>query len=233
MSKLILLNKPFNVQCKFTDEQNRPTLKDFCTVPDVYAAGRLDADSEGLLVLSDTGWLQNLIAHPQFKLPKTYIVQVEGSITEDAIVQLCKGVVLKDGLTKPAECTLIDEPLWLWERTPAVRFRAAIPTSWISLTIREGRNRQVRRMTAHVGFPTLRLIRTQIGPWSIDGIASGSWKEEVPFKSQSEAEGLFSKWVDNRGETRKVSRGGGDRKNRHSAEDSSKKHRHNSSQKRL
>lgn len=230
MPKLILLNKPFNVQCKFTDEQNRPTLKDYCPVPNVYAAGRLDADSEGLLVLSDTGWLQNLIAHPRYKLPKTYIVQVEGTITQEAISELCKGVVLKDGLTKPAEASIIEEPLWLWERTPAVRFRASIPTSWISLTIREGRNRQVRRMTAHVGFPTLRLIRTRIGPWSLDGIPNGSWKEEVPFKNQSEAESLFSKWIE-KGDDTRVPRGG-EHKKRHS-EDFSKTHNRNSSRKRF
>jgi len=196
MSKIILLNKPFNVQCKFTDEQNRPTLADFCTVKDVYAAGRLDADSEGLLVLSDTGWLINLISHPNYKLPKTYLVQVEGTITSEAISLLKKGIVLKDGLTKPAEAKIVEEPSWLWERTPPVRFRANIPTSWIELTIREGRNRQVRRMTAAVGFPTLRLIRTQIGPWSLDTIANGSWKEVVMFNSQTDAEQVFSKWVD-------------------------------------
>lgn len=196
MAKIVLLNKPFNVQCKFTDEQNRPTLKDFCDVPNVYAAGRLDADSEGLLVLSDQGWLINLISNPKYKLPKTYYVQVEGTITDEAISQLTKGILLKDGMTKPAIAKKVDEPTWLWERTPPVRFRAAIPTTWISLTIREGRNRQVRRMTAAVGFPTLRLIRGQIGPWSIEGIDNGSWKEIPPFKTQAEAEQLFSKWID-------------------------------------
>ncbi len=203
MPKLILLNKPFNVQCKFTDEQNRPTLKDFCDIPNVYAAGRLDADSEGLLVLSDTGWLQNMIANPKYKLPKTYYVQVEGEISDEAVKQLTTGVILKDGLTKPAIAKRIVEPSWLWERTPPVRFRAAIPTSWISLTIREGKNRQVRRMTAHVGFPTLRLIRVQIGPWNIDDIANGSWKEIPLFKTQSEAEQEFSKWIDQSGKSSK------------------------------
>lgn len=194
--KIILLNKPFNVQCKFTDEQNRPTLADFCDVKEVYAAGRLDADSEGLLVLSDTGWLINLISHPNYKLPKTYLVQVEGSISDEAIAQLAKGVLLKDGMTKPAKARRVEEPTWLWERTPPVRFRANIPTSWIELTIREGRNRQVRRMTAAVGFPTLRLIRTQIGPWDLTGIDNGSWKEVPMFKSRTEEEQLFSQWID-------------------------------------
>ncbi len=195
MPRLLLLNKPFDVQCKFTDEQNRPTLADFCSVKNVYAAGRLDADSEGLLILSDAGWLSNLIADPKHKLPKTYLVQVEGAITPEGIDQLKKGVVLKDGLTKPAEAKIVPEPEWLWERTPSVRFRAAIPTSWIELTIREGRNRQVRRMTAHVGFPTLRLIRHSIGPWSLDGIANGSWQEVPMPATEQEARTLFAPWV--------------------------------------
>lgn len=194
MGKLILLNKPFRVLCKFTDEQNRDTLANYCKVPDVYAAGRLDYDSEGLLLLTDQGWLQNLIAHPQYKLPKTYFAQVEGEVTPEALRQLRKGVTLKDGLTRPAKAEMVNEPKWLWERNPPIRERAAIPTSWIKLTITEGRNRQVRRMTAAVGFPTLRLIRRSIGPWDLKNIKLGEISELAAPKSRSEAEQLLKSW---------------------------------------
>ncbi|WP_373719298.1 rRNA large subunit pseudouridine synthase E [Weissella soli] len=173
---IVLFNKPFNVLTKFTDEQGRPTLKDYIDIPKVYAAGRLDKDSEGLLLLTDDGQLNHQLTDPKNKEYKTYYVQVEGDIDEAALTALEAGVSLKDGLTKPALAKEISEPDWLWERTPAVRFRANIPTSWISLSIKEGRNRQVRRMTAAVGFPTLRLIRTQIGPYKLADIPSGEYR---------------------------------------------------------
>lgn len=178
MSKIILFNKPFNVLCQFTDEGiERETLADYIDIPKVYAAGRLDKDSEGLLLLTGDGSLQARISHPKFKLPKTYWVQVEGVPDVSTIKQLQNGVELKDGMTRPAEAKIIDEPQNLWERTPPVRYRANIPTTWLALTIREGKNRQVRRMTAAVGFPTLRLIRYAIGPWTLKDIASGKWIE--------------------------------------------------------
>lgn len=174
MSKIILFNKPFNVLCQFTDEGiKRETLADYIKIPGVYAAGRLDKDSEGLLLLTDDGSIQARISHPKFKLPKTYWVQLDGIPTEQALETLRSGVTLKDGITKPAQARLIDEPEGLWERIPAVRFRAKIPTSWIELIIKEGKNRQIRRMTAAVGFPTLRLIRYAIGPWNLENLASG------------------------------------------------------------
>lgn len=173
MSSVLLFNKPFNVLCQFTDDLGRETLADFIKNPGFYAAGRLDRDSEGLLVLTNDGQLQHQISDPKHKLPKTYWVQVEGQIDSSAIKQLCKGVVLKDGLTKPAQAQAVSEPDWLWPRNPPIRERQSIPTSWLKLTITEGRNRQVRRMTAAVGFPTLRLIRTQIGPFKLDGLALG------------------------------------------------------------
>lgn len=176
MSRLILFNKPMNVLCQFTDTEGRMTLADFIPVPDVYAAGRLDYDSEGLVVLTDDGRLQKEIADPKHKMPKTYLVQVEGTPSKDTLQMLAKGVMLKDGLTKPAQVNVIPEPA-IWERTPPIRFRKNIPTSWLKLTITEGRNRQVRRMTAAVGLPTLRLIRWSIGPWSIEGMGPGVWKE--------------------------------------------------------
>lgn len=185
MSKIILFNKPFNVLCQFTDEGiKRETLADYIKIPGVYAAGRLDKDSEGLLLLTDDGSVQARIAHPKFKLPKTYWVQVEGIPDEAALEKLRKGVTLKDGLTKPAEARAITEPEGLWPRTPPVRFRANIPTSWIELTIREGKNRQVRRMTAAVGHPTLRLIRAAIGPWSLKNLPSGDYIETTLQEGQ-------------------------------------------------
>ena len=179
MARLILLNKPFGVLSQLTDrgtEGARATLSDYVAVPGVYPAGRLDRDSEGLLLLTDDGRLQARIADPRFKSPKTYLVQVEGAPDEAALAALRRGVMLKDGMTRPAEAEAIDPPA-LWERDPPVRFRKSVPDSWISLTIREGRNRQVRRMTAAVGLPTLRLVRWRIGEWSLDGLGLGEWRE--------------------------------------------------------
>lgn len=180
MSRLILFNKPFGVLSQFTDKGTagspRRTLSHYINVPGVYPAGRLDQDSEGLLLLTDDGRLQARIADPKFKLPKTYLVQVEGVATEAALGQLRDGVMLKDGMTRPAEAEMIGTPA-LWLRDPPVRFRKTVPDGWISLTIREGRNRQVRRMTAAVGFPTLRLVRWRIGDWSVEGLAPGEWRE--------------------------------------------------------
>ncbi len=173
---LILFNKPFNVLCQFTNPQGRSNLSDYIDVPDVYAAGRLDKDSEGLLLLTDDGKLQQRISDPKFRAWKTYWVQVEGSITSDALQLLAAGVELKDGLTRPARVEIMHEPENLWPRDPPVRYRASIPTSWIKLSLREGRNRQVRRMTAAVGFPTLRLIRYAISSANIEGLAPGEWR---------------------------------------------------------
>ncbi|MCO4777943.1 MULTISPECIES: pseudouridine synthase [Lentibacter] len=179
MSRLILFNKPFGVLSQFTDKGTegspRATLSDFIREKDVYPAGRLDRDSEGLLLLTDDGKLQAKLSNPKFKEPKTYLVQVEGTPDDAALNALAQGIVLKDGMTKPAEARRIEEPLWLWPRTPPIRVRKAIPDTWIELTLREGRNRQVRRMTAHVGHPTLRLIRVRIGSYTLEGIAQGEW----------------------------------------------------------
>jgi len=172
MAKLILLNKPFNVLSQFTDNTGKATLADYIASKGVYPAGRLDYDSEGLLLLTDDGQLQHRIAHPDAKLAKTYWVQVEGEISEQALQQLRNGVELKDGTTRPAKAKQISPPD-IWARHPPIRERATIPTSWLALTISEGRNRQVRRMTAAVGFPTLRLIRYQIGDWTLEGLAPG------------------------------------------------------------
>jgi 23S rRNA pseudouridine2457 synthase len=172
---LIRFNKPFGVLCQFTDARApvaRPTLSDFIDLPGVYPAGRLDLDSEGLLLLTDDGHLQARIADPRHKLPKTYLVQVEGEVTEAVLTALRRGVLLKDGMTLPAAAQRIAEPA-LWPRDPPVRFRKTVPDCWLSLTLREGRNRQVRRMTAAVGHPTLRLVRWSIGDWTVDGLSPG------------------------------------------------------------
>jgi 23S rRNA pseudouridine2457 synthase len=174
---LIAFNKPFGVICKFSPEPERRTLANYIDVPNVYPAGRLDTDSEGLLLLTDDGVLQARIADPSHKLPKVYWAQVEGAPTEAALTALRNGVKLTDFATKPSKARLIDEPDHLWPRDPPIRHRARIPTAWIELELREGKNRQVRRMTAHVGFPTLRLVRARIGHVSVDGLAPGSWRE--------------------------------------------------------
>ncbi|APD86157.1 pseudouridine synthase [Alteromonas sp. Mex14] len=173
-STVVLFNKPFQVLSQFTDADGRETLKDYIDIPNVYAAGRLDRDSEGLLVLTNDGKLQHKLANPEAKTSKTYWVQVEGVMDEKAMQSLRDGVELKDGMTLPAKVKPMDEPD-VWERNPPVRFRQSIPTSWVSVTITEGRNRQVRRMTAHVGYPTLRLIRYRVGSWTIDGIENGKY----------------------------------------------------------
>jgi len=179
MAQLVLFNKPYGVLSQFTDKgtegTKRPTLSAFIDIPKVYPAGRLDRDSEGLLLLTDDGKLQAQIADPKFKKPKTYLVQVEGDITDAALLQLTNGITLKDGPTRPAKARRIDPPT-LWDRDPPVRFRKSVPDCWIELTITQGRNRQVRRMTAATGFPTLRLIRQSIGPWSLDGLKSGTYR---------------------------------------------------------
>ena len=173
--QLILLNKPYRVLCKFTDAQGRPTLADFITVPDVYPAGRLDYDSEGLVLLTNVGSVQGWISHSRYKLPKTYWVQVEGIPDEEALRQLATGVLLREGAAQPAQVRLMEPPA-VWPRTPPIRERKQIPTSWMALTITEGRNRQVRRMTAAVGYPTLRLIRQAVGPWELGALQPGQWK---------------------------------------------------------
>ncbi|MFO7529866.1 MAG: pseudouridine synthase [Marinobacter sp.] len=192
MAELVLFNKPFQVLCQFTDRRNDPgqsprqTLADWIPLKDVYPAGRLDFDSEGLLLLTGDGALQHRIASPSRKMPKTYWVQVEGDITDQALSQLAAGVELKDGKTRPARVNRMKDPE-VWPRVPPVRHRETVPTSWIELTITEGKNRQVRRMTAAVGFPTLRLIRYRIGDWSLDNLASGQYRTvpvHVPAANQ-------------------------------------------------
>ena len=174
---LILLNKPFGVLCQFTDPDGRPTLADYVPVPGVYPAGRLDADSEGLLLLTDDGALQARLADPRHHVEKVYWVQVERVPDEAPLARLRAGLVLKDGPTRPARVRAIEEPPGLWAREPPIRHRAAIPTAWLEIGLTEGRNRQVRRMTAAVGFPALRLIRVAVGPYGLGGLRPGEWKE--------------------------------------------------------
>lgn len=177
MSRLILFNKPYGVLTQFSDTEGRPTLADFIAAPGVYAAGRLDADSEGLVVLTDDGALQARISNPRHKLPKTYWAQVEGLVSDVALRALAAGVDLADFVSLPCEVRRIAEPRDIWQRNPPIRYRASIPTTWLQLVLREGKNRQVRRMTAHVGFPTLRLIRWAVGDWTLEGLAPGQSRE--------------------------------------------------------
>lgn len=181
MTRLIAFNKPYAVLTQFSDKDGRQTLKDFVNVADVYPAGRLDRDSEGLLLLTNNGRLQHHISDPQHKLPKTYWVQVENIPDAAALLQLQQGILLKDGLTQPAQARKIAPPD-LWDRTPPVRFRQAIPTQWLEIQISEGKNRQVRRMTAAIGHPTLRLVRVAIGPWQLNALQPGQW-QEVNFQT--------------------------------------------------
>ncbi|WP_300553748.1 pseudouridine synthase [Limnohabitans sp. Rim8] len=177
---LIRFNKPYGVLSQFTPEGRWTGLADHIDLPGVYVAGRLDADSEGLLLLTSDGQEQARIADPRFKMEKTYLVQVEGIVTDQALTALARGVSLKDGPTLPARARAVAPPAELWSRNPPIRERQSIPTSWLELSIREGRNRQIRRMTAAVGLPTLRLIRTAIGPYNLDGLPSGTWQKITP-----------------------------------------------------
>ena len=174
---LILFNKPFRVLSQFRDADGRATLGDYVDVPDVYPAGRLDYDSEGLILLTDDGKLQARISQPKARTRKTYLAQVEGAPTQEQLARLMRGVKLKDGVTKAVSARQIDEPTWLWDRDPPIRYRASIPDSWLEIVLTEGRNRQVRRMTAAVGLPTLRLVRYSVGDWTVDGLAPGEWKK--------------------------------------------------------
>lgn len=182
MSRLLIFNKPYGVLCQFRDHNGRATLADYIKVAGVYPAGRLDRDSEGLVLLTDNGALQHRISHPSFKLWKSYWVQVEGTAGEEALERLRQGVELNDGDTLPAMARPIPEPDAIWPRDPPIRYRARIPTTWISLSIREGRNRQVRRMTAAVGLPTLRLVRYAVGDITLDGLAPGAWRNADPAR---------------------------------------------------
>jgi len=177
MMRLVLLNKPFRVLPQFTSPDARRCLRDFLPLPGVYPAGRLDYDSEGLMVLTDFGPWQARISQPGAPYPKVYLAQVEGQPTEQALESLRRGVLLNDGPTLPARARLVAEPAWLWPRDPPIRERRNIPTAWLELEIKEGRNRQVRRMTAAVGHPTLRLVRWAVGPWTLEGLAPGAWRE--------------------------------------------------------
>ncbi|KHF26092.1 ribosomal large subunit pseudouridine synthase E [Solemya velum gill symbiont] len=183
MVKLVLFNKPYGVLCQFRYSDGRPTLADFIDIPGVYAAGRLDRDSEGLLLLTDDGKLQNRITAPGKKTWKRYLVQVDGEISDDAVARLRSGVTLKDGKTRPAKVEKVAEPESLWPRDPPIRVRKNIPTSWVEISIREGKNRQIRRMTAAVGFPTLRLIRVQIGEWKLGDLQPGKFSVDSRKKS--------------------------------------------------
>jgi 23S rRNA pseudouridine2457 synthase len=174
---LILLNKPYDVLCQFTDGEGRRTLADVVPVKGVYPAGRLDRDSEGLVVLTDDGALQARIADPRHKLEKVYLAQVEGVVMEEALARLRRGVELKDGPTLPASARAVATPAWLWPRVPPIRVRQTVPDGWIELSLREGRNRQVRRMCAAVGLPCLRLIRWRVGDWTLEGLAPGEWRQ--------------------------------------------------------
>lgn len=176
MGRLILLNKPYRVLCQFEDEEGRTTLADYVPLPDVYPVGRLDYESEGLVLLTDVGWLQHWITHPRHKLPKVYWVQVEGIPTPEALQQLAQGVVVKGERTRPARVRFIEPPP-VWPRNPPIRERKNVPTSWLEITLTEGRKRQVRHMTAAVGYPTLRLIRWAIGPWQLGTLQPGEWRE--------------------------------------------------------
>lgn len=176
-TRLIIFNKPFQVLCQFTDSEGRATLADYIPVDGVYAAGRLDYDSEGLVALTDSGPLQHRLSDPAAKTPKTYLVQVEGVCTAEAVLKLRAGVQLKDGMTKPALVEVVGPPEWLWPRVPPIRFRKSVPESWLKVTITEGRNRQVRRMTAAVGHPTLRLVRVSLGPLELSDLKPGDWKQ--------------------------------------------------------
>lgn len=182
---MLLFNKPYGVVCQFSPCGDHLTLGDFIAVPDVYAAGRLDADSEGLVVLTDRGDLQQRIAHPRAKLPKTYWVQVEGAPVDDQLARLAAGIDLGDFVTRPAHVRAIPEPAGLWQRDPPIRFRKTVPSAWLEVVLTEGRNRQLRRMTAAVGLPTLRLVRWRIGDWTLAGLAPGEWREvAVPAQGQ-------------------------------------------------
>ena len=177
MTRVILLNKPFGVLCQFTDARGRPTLAGLVEVPGIYPAGRLDRDSEGLVVLTDDGRLQARIASPRFKRPKVYLAQVEGRPEPAALDALRRGVTLRDGPARARAVRAVAEPAWLWPRDPPIRVRKSVPDSWLRITLTEGRNRQVRRMTAAAGHPTLRLIRWSVGAWTLDGLAPGEWRE--------------------------------------------------------
>jgi 23S rRNA pseudouridine2457 synthase len=177
MATVILFNKPFRVLSQFSDSGDKMTLADFIKIPNVYPAGRLDFDSEGLMILTDNGQLQARIANPDHKQSKCYLAQVENIPDQKALLSLSRGIALKDGMTRPASANLIEQPDWIWSRDPAIRQRKEIPTQWLQLEIREGKNRQVRRMTAAVGYPTLRLIRTKVADWSLDGLLPGEFRQ--------------------------------------------------------